>query len=58
MLLVLDGLSAAVHLHVGVAIFGVAFFIVLVSWFRIVEARAARDQRDQQAPTTPADELP
>lgn len=38
-LLVLDGISAAVHFHVGVALFGVAVVAVLVLWFRVIEAR-------------------
>lgn len=54
-LLILDGLSAAVHFHVGVAVFGVAFFVVLFGWFRIVEARARLIEREQQSRTTPAD---
>ncbi len=39
-LLLLDGLSAAVHFHVGVAVFGVAFFVVLAIWFTVMEARS------------------
>jgi|GEM_PF-6423943 len=46
-LLILDGLSAAVHFHVGVALFGVAFFVVLGTWFRIMEARATTFARDR-----------
>lgn len=45
-LLVLDGISAAVHFNVGVAVFGVAFFVVLLIWFRIMEARSSRLERD------------
>ena len=45
-LLILDGLSAAVHFHLGVAVFGVAFFVVLGIWFRIMEARATTLMRD------------
>ena len=46
-LLVLDGLSAAVHFHVGVAVFGVAFFVVLAIWFKMMEARAEMLARDR-----------
>lgn len=45
-LLILDGVSAAVHFNTGVAVFGVAFFIVLLIWFRIMEARSSRRERD------------
>ncbi|MDQ2890665.1 MAG: hypothetical protein M3R65_08975 [Gemmatimonadota bacterium] len=48
-LLVLDGLSAAVHFHVGVAVFGVAFFVVLLFWFRVVEARTKHFRRDRRS---------
>lgn len=45
-LLVLDGISAAVHFHTGVAVFGVAFFVVLAIWFRVIEARSAHTRRE------------
>lgn len=45
-LLILDGISAAVHFHAGVAVFGVAFFVVLLLWFRIMEARSSQFRRD------------
>ncbi len=45
-LLILDGISAAVHFHIGVAVFGAAFFVVLLIWFRIMEARSTRSDRD------------
>ena len=45
-LLILDGLSAAVHFHIGVALFGVAFFVVLLIWFRTMEARSAYQRRE------------
>jgi hypothetical protein len=45
-LLILDGISAAVHFHAGVAVFGVAFFVVLILWFRVMEARSPRIKRD------------
>jgi hypothetical protein len=45
-LLILDGVSAAVHFHIGVAVFGVAFFVVLVIWFRIMEARSRSARRE------------
>ncbi len=41
-LLVLDGISAAIHFHVGVAVFGVLFFVVLLFWFRVIESRSDR----------------
>lgn len=44
-LLILDGVSAAVHFHVGVALFGIAFFALLAIWFRVVEARARPTDR-------------
>ena len=45
-LLLLDGISAAVHFHAGVAVFGVAFFVVLIQWFRVMEARSSHVHRD------------
>jgi len=45
-LLVLDGISAAVHFHAGVAVFGVAFFVVLAIWFRVIEVRSSHLMRD------------
>jgi len=45
-LLILDGISAAVHFHTGVAVFGVAFFVVLIVWFRVMEARSSLSNRD------------
>ena len=44
-LLILDGISAAVHFHVGVALFGIAFFALLAIWFRVVEARSRSGDR-------------
>lgn len=41
LLLVLDGISAAIHFHIGVAVFGVLFFIVLLFWFRVIESRSS-----------------
>lgn len=41
-LLVLDGISAAIHFHAGVAVFGVLFFVVLLFWFRVIESRSHR----------------
>lgn len=46
LLVLLDGISAAVHFHAGVAVFGVAFFVVLLVWFRIMEARSAGAERE------------
>ena len=45
-LLILDGISAAVHFHTGVAVFGVAFFVVLIVWFRVMEDRSSLSNRD------------
>lgn len=44
-LLILDGISAAVHFHAGVALFGAAFFVVLFIWFRVIEARTEELRR-------------